>query len=192
MNFKTGEIHACGGNVKFGNDSLYVKNFLKKMRTTINDDNLHKYTETRYFVGDDGKPDESFPYKVLNIEKTGSFIEWDCSTPETLYLFSLPQLFPGEYGNGIGWEEIDAVRDYIGNEIYIKVNLGMLGIVCYKRVNNGNFTEKSIILNEGESAVLTCKPGLITDDNKSYECIYWDITIGKQFEFYYINHPWEP
>ena len=194
MNFKAGEIHACGGNVNFGNDSLYVKNFLKKIRTTINDDNLGKYTETRYFTNEEtGKPDNSSPYKILNIEKTGSFIEWDCSNSETLYLFSLPQLFPGKYSNGIVWEEIDAIRDYIGNEIYIKVNQGSLGIVCYKRINNAtNLTEKSIMLAAGESAVLTCKPGLITADNKSYECIYWDINTGKQFEFYYMNHPWEP
>lgn len=193
MNFKTGEMNACCGNVKFGNNSLYVKNFLKKMRTTIDDDNLDNYTETRYFLDEDGNPDNSLPYKVLNIEKTGSFIEWNCSTPETLYLFSLPQLFPGKYGNGIVWEEIDAVRDYIGNEIYIKVNKGSFGIVCYKRINNAtNITEKSIMLFEGESAVLTCKPGLITDNNISYECIYWDIIFGKQFEFYYVNHPWEP
>jgi hypothetical protein len=102
-------------------------------------------------------------------------------------------LFPGKYGNGIVLEEIDAVRDYIGNEIYIKVNKGSFGIVCYKRINNEiNITEKSIMLSEGESAVLTCKPGLITDNNISYECIYWDIIFGKQFDFYYVNHPWKP
>lgn len=192
MNFKNGEINACCGNVKFGSDSLYVKNFLKKMRTTINDDNLNNYTETRYFLGEDGKPNTSVPYKVLNIEKTGSFIEWNCYTAETLYLFSLPQLFPGKYANGITWEEIDTVRDYIGNEIYIKVNQGMFGIVCYKRINNGDITDRSIIVSEGESAILTCKTGLITDNNISYECIYWDIITGKQFESYYLNHPWEP
>lgn len=134
LNFKTGDMWACGGNVSFDNNkitltadntiingNLNIKGLVLKNKLLINNNNYLDYTIL------DNK------YRYLNLKKTGGYIkivgEFNKDSNGWLQLPSCKGGLAGDATN-VNNDTMDDIRSYLGNTIIIVNDTNNVISIC--------------------------------------------------------------
>ena len=193
INFKTGEMWASQGNIKFTDGDIILNGYIKKQKTIITPSNINYYTIT---INDNTRAasnNNSIPIvgdnnmsiiisneiKYLDFNKIGSFVEFKDFTSDDdiqVCLHSLPGFVT--YGNNnILYINYDEVRCLVDNHIYMVNNSNCtisLCTLCRKAGVDNNPEKCCIPIGQSNFINLYC----ISASINNYERIFWEYSVG--------------
>lgn len=199
MNFKTGEMHLCGGNIEFTPGEIYLSGHMRKRETVIDMNDLDKYL----LVGS-GSTDGNLFKHEFDFRKFGSFVILTGNKTDykkdILYI-NLPSTETFYYkslSNTAKKRHLQYLRGIVGNTyiIYNSTEYDPSEPPSLEDILQGNvgipinYCTDSMCCSLGEGHFLKIEIALDVDA-EGYEKIYPITTTGKM-NFYEDNDPWNP
>lgn len=184
LNFKTGEMWASQGNIKFSDGDIILNGFIKNVPLRINDNNITNFLKTETLIN-------GINVNVLDVTKTGCIIYYECTDYNKIYL---PMYSEFKLSNMKEMERYsDNDRSFIDESvtIYNKSNRDI--DICYTTIESGKNTKNiTNTLHSKMVAKYTCRlieDGNTGEDNIGEELIYWSYDLKAHIKYIPGNDP---
>lgn len=216
INFKTGDMWASQGNIRFSGGDIILTGYIKKAKTVITPDNINRYVKkvlnpsygtgaqkpssdesskdnTRTNIGEgviQSVPMAEYIY-YLDFDKIGSFLEFSGTFESTNTILSVLVLhsLPGCIVYSDEYNNYDDVRSLVGNHIYIVNKSDSILSVWFNGRENGDDGDpfvRGVPIGVGEFGIFNCVGGQVD----LAERISWEYEIGKTLERTEVNESW--